>query len=121
MEAAANNKKFSNEKMEVLEKRLREEKEQAPAIVPYGFCVTDKAPQYLVLMYVPKDKVEKEYIKVKPDGLAFHGQVFSTLKEMTTWFKTNFRTSEYKTYMKKTKAPFADTDKVQQINQSWNQ
>jgi transcription elongation factor SPT6 len=112
MEAAANNKKFVQERIEQVEKRLREEKELDVAIVPYGFCVSDRAPQYLVLMYVPKDKIEREYIKVKPEGLAFHGQVFSTLKELTSWFKTNFRTTEYKTYMRKTKAPFTDTDKV---------
>jgi transcription elongation factor SPT6 len=73
MEAVANNKKFSSEKIEVVEKRLKDEKELDTAIVPYGFCVTERAPQYLVLIYVPKDKVEKEYIKVKPEGLFFHG------------------------------------------------
>ena len=45
MEAIANNKKFSaKETIEQVEKRLKEEKEKDPTIVPYGFCVSDKAP-----------------------------------------------------------------------------
>lgn len=112
MEAVANNKKFSSEKIEVVEKRLKDEKELDTAIVPYGFCVTERAPQYLVLIYVPKDKVEKEYIKVKPEGLFFHGQVFSTLKALTSFFKEEFRKPEYKSYLKRVKPPFSDTDKI---------
>ena len=30
--------------MEELEKRLKEEKEKDETIIPYEFCVTDKAP-----------------------------------------------------------------------------
>ena len=44
MEAAANNKKFYNIKMDSVEKKLREDKEKDEEIIPYGFCVTDKAP-----------------------------------------------------------------------------
>lgn len=73
MEAVVNNKKFHHGSMEQLERKLREDKEKDEEIIPYGFCVTDKAPQYIVLMYMKqKNKVEKEYIKVKPEGLSFH-------------------------------------------------
>lgn len=76
MEAVANNKKFINGTMEQLETRLKDEKEKADDIIPYGFCVTDKAPLFVVLMYMKeKAKVEKEYIKVKPEGLSFHSIV----------------------------------------------
>jgi transcription elongation factor SPT6 len=44
MEAVANNKKFFRGPMEELEKKLRADKEKDEAIIPYGFCVTDKAP-----------------------------------------------------------------------------
>ena len=49
--------------------------------------MSERAPQFLVLLYVPKDRVEKEYIKVKPEGLSFHGLIQSTLKDLITWFK----------------------------------
>ena len=49
MEAIVQNKKFLNGTMETLEAKLREEKEKAEDIIPYGFCVTEKAPQYVVL------------------------------------------------------------------------
>lgn len=74
--------------------------------MPYGFCVTEKAPQFIVLIYYPREKAEKEFIKVKPEGLSFHGVIFSILKDVITYFKQNFRTVEYKSYMKKTKPPF---------------
>jgi transcription elongation factor SPT6 len=52
IETVTNNKKFSHESIEHMEKRLKEEKEKVPnnhhlkdvSLVPYGFCVTEKAP-----------------------------------------------------------------------------
>ncbi|CAD8043009.1 unnamed protein product [Paramecium primaurelia] len=121
MEAAANNKKFYNIKMDQLEKKLREDKEKDEEIIPYGFCVTEKAPQYIVLMYMKqKNKVEKEYIKVKPEGLSFHSVMQNNLKELTLWFKKNFRTQEYKDYVKRTKPPIPETnDRLNQLNSQW--
>ncbi len=74
MEAIANNKKFNKDSMEDNEKKLKEEKEKDEKIIPYAFCLTEKAPQYLVLMYLPNErgKVDREFIKVKPEGLNFH-------------------------------------------------
>ncbi|CAD8053042.1 unnamed protein product [Paramecium sonneborni] len=121
MEAVVNNKKFYNIKMDQLEKKLREDKERDEEIIPYGFCVTDKAPQYIVLMYMKqKNKVEKEYIKVKPEGLNFHSVMQNNLKDLTLWFKKNFRTQEYKDYVKRTKPPIPETnDRLNQLNSQW--
>ena len=44
MEAAANNKKFSSNKIEIVEKSLKDENDKEHSIVPYGFCVSDKSP-----------------------------------------------------------------------------
>ncbi|CAD8061008.1 unnamed protein product [Paramecium sonneborni] len=121
MEAVVNNKKFYNFKMDQLEKKLREDKERDEEIIPYGFCVTDKAPQYIVLMYMKqKHKVEKEYIKVKPEGLSFHSVMQNNLKDLILWFKKNFRTQEYKDYVKRTKPPIPEAnDRIKQLNYQW--
>ena len=50
--------------------------------------------------------VIKEYIKVKNYGLFFHDHYFNTLKELIGWFKSNYRTDDYKRYVRKTKPPF---------------
>jgi len=55
-------------KLEDLEESLKKEKEDAPSRIPYRFIISDKYPQYIILGYVPKDKMVKEYIKVKPKG-----------------------------------------------------
>jgi transcription elongation factor SPT6 len=44
MEAIANNKKFTKDRMEDNEKRLKDEKEKDEKIIPYVFCLTEKAP-----------------------------------------------------------------------------
>jgi len=44
MEAIANNKKFNKDSMEDNEKKLKEEKEKDEKIIPYAFCLTEKAP-----------------------------------------------------------------------------
>ena len=62
-----------------------------------------------MLQYMPKEsKMEKEYIKVKPEGLSFHNVIHQDLKALITWFKKNFRSEEYRKYLKKVKPPFAE-------------
>jgi hypothetical protein len=52
---------------------------------------------------MPKEsKIVKELIRVKDNGLFFHDQNFSNLKELTMWFKTNFTTKDYQKYIPKT-------------------
>ncbi|CAD8139509.1 unnamed protein product [Paramecium pentaurelia] len=115
MEAAVNNEKFYNCTMEQLEIKKNEK------IIPYGFCVTDKFPQYIVLMYMKqKNKVEKELIKVKPEGLSFHFVLQNNLNDITIWLKKNFNTQENKDYIKRTKQPIPETDdRLNQLNSQW--
>jgi len=65
--------KFSDAKtFEDLEARLKEEKKEDPLRIPYRFAILPIYPQHVVLSYVPKDKVLKEFIKVRPKGFYFH-------------------------------------------------
>ena len=67
--------KFSDaDAFEDLEERLKEEKKEAPARIPYRFAILPSYPQHIVLAYVPKEKVLKEFIKVRPKGFYFHEQ-----------------------------------------------
>lgn len=66
-----------------------------------------------------RSKVEREFIKVKPDGLIFHQHPHDSLKDVTNWFKSNFRTPEYKSFLKRAKPPFVENDRLGQINQQW--
>ena len=57
----------------------------------------------MILYYVPKEnKLVKELIRVKDIGLLFHDQTFASLKELTTWFKTNFTNKDYQKFIPKT-------------------
>ena len=65
--------KFSDAKsFEDLEARLKEEKKEEPARIPYRFAILPVYPQHVVICYVPKEKVLKEFIKVRPKGFWFH-------------------------------------------------
>lgn len=65
--------KFSDAKsFEDLEARLKEEKKEDPSRIPYRFAILPSYPQHIVLSYVPKEKVLKEFIKVRPRGFYFH-------------------------------------------------
>jgi hypothetical protein len=44
---------------------LKEEKNQDPNRIPYKFTVLPDYPQHLVLGYIPKTILVKEYIKVR--------------------------------------------------------
>lgn len=53
-------------------------------------------------MYIEKEnKIVKEFIKVKDDGLAFHGERFTSVKDLVQWFKTHFKEKEYQKYVQK--------------------
>ncbi len=90
-----------------IEKKIKNEKEQSPNIINYYFGCFANTPQYVVLLYSPKENsIIKEYIKVKNYGLHFHDKFFNTLKELITWFKEEFKNEAYRKYVRRVKPPF---------------
>ena len=59
----------------------------------------------MVLAYIPKKELVKEYIKVKPRGYFFHHQYHYPFQNMINWFKQEFRTREYQRYLRKSGSP----------------
>lgn len=69
--------KFSEcESIQKLEDILMSEKQAESSRIPYRFTILPEYPQYLVLGYIPRNMLKKEYIKVKPRGYVFHDQFF---------------------------------------------
>jgi len=96
-EQVIKHKKFFHGSLEAAEQRLRELKDREKNTIHYLFGCFDYAPQFVVLMYTTlDDKLLKEYIKVKPLGLSFHDKYHTSLKDLISWFKDKFHTSEYK-------------------------
>jgi hypothetical protein len=52
-------------------------------------------------MYREKRPV-KELIRVKPDGLYFHDQIFHSLRELISFFKEHLKDRKYQNYVKNT-------------------
>ena len=73
--------------MKDLEELLRNEKAKIPNIIPYRFSILTDYPQFVVLAYMPKAKVIREYFKVKPKGYWFHNSYHSSISGLVTWFK----------------------------------
>lgn len=69
-------------------------------------------PQHVVLMYQPKDKVVKEYIRVKPRGFYFHDKLHQTFIATINWFKENQRTRDYQRHLKRAKSPRVTGTKI---------
>ena len=55
-----------------LKQALEQEKLEDSARIPYRFTISDKYPQYVIMAYIPKKDVVREFIKVKPRGYFFH-------------------------------------------------
>jgi hypothetical protein len=62
-------------------------------------------PQHIVLAYVPRDKVVKEFIKVRPKGFYFHDQSHAPFQTLINWFKDNWSSREYQRHAKRQKSP----------------
>jgi len=78
--------KFSDaDAFEDMEERLKEEKKEAPQRIPYRFAILPQYPQHVVLGYVPKEKVLKEFIKVRPKGFYFHDQNLVPFQMLINW------------------------------------
>ena len=71
-EVTSHTKFLDAESFEELEERVKEEKKEQPSRIPYRFSILPMYPQHVVLAYVPREKVVKEFIKVRPKGFYFH-------------------------------------------------
>ena len=75
---AISNPKFKDSDQNILS-LLKQEKKQKSSMIPYYFTILDQYPQFLVLYYLPKERIITEYIKVKPRGLFFHEAYHTSL------------------------------------------
>lgn len=91
--------------IEEFEERLTREKKEEPSRIPYRFGFFEKYPQHVVLGYVPKEKMVREYIKVKPKGYFFHNNYHFPIDTLINWFKNNFRSKEYQSILRRAQSP----------------
>lgn len=94
--------------LEAVEAELRQLKRQQPQKIHYLLTVSPQYPQFFILLYIPKDDVKHEYMKVKPKGLYFHELFHQSIHYLLTWFKKHYTTSSYQKDLKATRAPHMD-------------
>ena len=98
--------KFSDAKTyDQLEQELKMEKREDPARIPYRFSILPTYPQYIVLGYVPKERVVKEFIKVRPRGFYFHEDNHAPFQKLINWFKENWRKEKYQHHLRRQRSP----------------
>lgn len=102
MQDVATNRKFLPLALDVIEERLKLDRQKDSNIVHYYFGCSNQLPEFVTLLYIEKDnKVVREHIKVKDNGLAFHGESFLSIKDLVQWFKTHFKDRDYQKYVPK--------------------
>ena len=99
---------------------LKEEKKKNQNIINYNFTILKDFPGYIVLGYVPKVNPHYEYIKIKPKGLHFHDQYFSSLEDITNFFKKEYSTQKYRDYINKAGIPTVQYHRNIESNNSIN-
>lgn len=115
-EVVTHTKFLDADSFEDLEARLKEEKKEDPSRIPYRFAILPAYPQHIVLSYVPKDKVLKEFIKVRPKGFYFHDQTLVPFQCLINWFKDNWRSTDYQRHFRRAKSPRVHARPVQQAD-----
>eukprot|EP01022_Parablepharisma_sp_SALTPOND_P008951 TRINITY_DN1373_c0_g1_i2.p1 TRINITY_DN1373_c0_g1~~TRINITY_DN1373_c0_g1_i2.p1 ORF type:complete len:1804 (-),score=237.19 TRINITY_DN1373_c0_g1_i2:8682-14093(-) len=104
----ASHRKFLSEaiSMKMVEDHLMQEQQATPNIIGYCFAILPEYPQYVILAYTPKkDKIVKEFVKVKPQGYSFHDNYHKNLNTLITWFKQHFTDADYQRYVRKYNKP----------------
>jgi hypothetical protein len=59
----------------------------------------------VVLAYVPREKVVKEFIKVRPKGYFFHEQNLTPFISLVNWFKETWSSKDYQRQLRRQKSP----------------
>ena len=96
--------------IDYLEVMLKAEKKAAPSSIPYYFTITQHYPQFLVLCYLPRERIVKEFIKVKPKGLFFHESYHPNINFLISWFKRHYGDATYQGQLSRSKAPVITTE-----------
>jgi hypothetical protein len=89
------------------EEMLMQEKTSEPNRIPYRLTILPDYPQYIMLGYIPKQLLKREFIKVKPKGYWFHEQYHKNIQYLIDFFKKNFADRDYMSYQKRQKSPRA--------------
>lgn len=100
-------RKFIDSKgLKDFENLLKKLKEKTPGNIIYNLTVVQARPQYFFFGYLHKSNNPKiEFIKLKPRGLFFHDKYFKDINSVLDYFKNNFKTEEYRQFVKNTKLP----------------
>ena len=82
------NEKFTTNGVDKVKDLLISKKQENLNSLPYMFTIAKEYPQFIILSYsTTKAVVKHELIKIKPQGLAFHSQMFSTIEYLIRFFK----------------------------------
>ena len=92
---------FDIDNWEELEEALKEEKAADKGRIPYRLAILQQYPQHVVLAYVPRERVVREFIKVRPRGYYFHEETKPNFVQLINWFKEHCATKEYQRFLKR--------------------
>lgn len=81
--------------LDLVEGAIKQEKRSKPSSIPYYMTIIPHFPQYVLLVYMPKDKIIREYIKIKPKGMFFHEAYHPNVNYLIAWFKRHFAERTY--------------------------
>jgi len=113
-EVISHQKFIKCQSLDDLKKGIEQEKAEDSSRIPYKFTILDKYPQYVILAYIPKKEVVKEFIKIKPRGYFFHHQYHYPFQNMINWFKQEFKSRDYQRYLRKALSPAPNVAKKAQ-------
>lgn len=117
-ENSSNRKFFTFNSIEELDLKLKADKQTDPVYVHYCYTLLPEYPQYFIFAYIPKPgQIVKEFIKIKPKGLFFHDDYFLDLNEISSFFKNNYSSEKYRSFVKKTKPPHCEINTINHFPQ----
>ncbi len=85
------NEKYREGSREDCQKYLEEQKKSQQSRIPYLITKHHSAPAHFVLMYLPGKTLKSEYVKVMPGGYEMGKELFSNIKTLIRYFKTNIQ------------------------------
>lgn len=124
-EASSFRKFFEAKTQSNVDDYLIQEQQKQPSLISYCFSILPENSDSLLLGYRPnKEKLFKEYIKIKPQGFYFHDFYHKNMGALVSWFKQHCMEAEYQKYMNKTNsskdAPLIpEQNKNPETNNEW--
>jgi len=84
-----NFRKFKNGTKAEVDEQLKQEKDEYPNRIAYGFGISYEHPGTFILSYIRSTNPHHEFVAIHPKGFKFRKQIFENIELLVSYFQNH--------------------------------